>query len=396
MRALARIAKRRGIAAWIVGGAVRDCVLGLPSSETDVAVARDAEGLAHELEKEGVGRAVFLSRGRPGPRVFRVAGKRLLDIAEIEGESITADLARRDFTVNAMAVALDSGDLLDPFGGLGDLALRRLSCAGAGNMIADPLRTLRAARFFAAHGLRPDRATLDAARGAAPLLPRVAPERIGSELAKLLASPKAAPALSWAHRAGILSSALGIALTPATAAALLRSLTACDRTARALTPDRRRRLRLSLVAFRLHQSSAATRGWLRSLRWARRESDEVARLSELAASAGGIRTRREAWRWIVDAGVLGGDALRLLDDLGPAARRSATKLRRLWREPLQEVRVTGDDVVRWLGLCPGPLVGELLTALRVEAAAGGVRNRREARHWLTVQVPLPTVTGYNS
>ena len=70
----------------------------------------------------GFGRAVFLSRDRPGPRVFRVAGKRPLDLAELEGGSIEADLARRDFTANAVALALPGGQLLDPFGGIADIA----------------------------------------------------------------------------------------------------------------------------------------------------------------------------------------------------------------------------------------------------------------------------------
>src|SRR5262249_9767729 len=147
--ALERAARARGASAWIVGGALRDRALGLPVPEIDVAVAGDAEAIAADLERDGGGRAVFLSKDRPGPRVFRVAGARPLDVAEIEGGSIEADLERRDFTANALALELPAGTLVDPFGGLADLERRRLRGVRPENFAEDPLRILRAARFQA-------------------------------------------------------------------------------------------------------------------------------------------------------------------------------------------------------------------------------------------------------
>ncbi|MGE5413997.1 MAG: hypothetical protein ACM3NW_07475, partial [Syntrophomonadaceae bacterium] len=172
---LARAASRRGAEAWIVGGALRDRLLGVATPEIDVAVSGDAEAIAGDLERAGAGRAVFLSRDRPGPRVFRVAGRRPLDVAELEGGSIETDLARRDFTVNAMAVSAVSGELLDPFGGLEDLRQRRLRAVRADNLVDDPLRVLRAARLYGTLGLLPDRALLSASRRAAAAFTRVAP-----------------------------------------------------------------------------------------------------------------------------------------------------------------------------------------------------------------------------
>src|SRR4030095_9244164 len=125
MRALARTAQARGVPVWIVGGAVRDAVMGRPVPEIDVAVRGDAQALAAALEHHGEGRAVFLSEERPGPRGFRVArvpqrarrsprvfgvaGRRPIDVAEVEGGTIETDLGRRDFTVNALAVDLEDG-----------------------------------------------------------------------------------------------------------------------------------------------------------------------------------------------------------------------------------------------------------------------------------------------
>jgi tRNA nucleotidyltransferase/poly(A) polymerase len=126
--------------AWIVGGALRDRALGRAVSEVDLAVSGDAERVADALESRGFGRAFLLSADR-SPRVFRVAGRRrLLDVAEIEGGSIETDLARRDFTVNALAFDLATGTLLDPFHGLGDLDRRRLTMVAEKNLADDPLR----------------------------------------------------------------------------------------------------------------------------------------------------------------------------------------------------------------------------------------------------------------
>ncbi len=397
VRALARVARRLGVETWIVGGAVRDASLGLPVPEIDAAIAGDAEAAARELEKEGAGRAVFLSKDRPGPRVYRVAGRRPIDIAEIEGGSIEADLGRRDFTVNAIAVPAgnSAAGVIDPFGGLADLAARRLRPVRPGNLRDDPLRALRAARFVATHGLVPDRATLVAARAAAPLLPGVAAERIGGELSRILGSPFAAPAMSWAARADLLPAALGLALPGRRAAAVARGLRALDDAGtRRLPEDRRRRLRLAFLALGLELSGGPARAWLARRRLPRREAEDAARLAELVEAAAAIRgrDRRDAWRWVLEAGPLASDAAHLL-----ARRRQprlAARLSRLARLEPRRVRVGGDDVLRWLAIPAGPQVGRLLRELAVAAACGDVTNRREARHWLSGQVregPAPAI-----
>ncbi|HEY1252495.1 MAG TPA: hypothetical protein VGH97_15040 [Thermoanaerobaculia bacterium] len=395
VRALARLAKQAepgGVAVWLVGGAVRDAALGRPIPEVDAAVGGDAEALAKALEAAGFGTAVFLSRDRPGPRVFRVAGRRPIDIAEIEGGSIEADLRRRDFTANAIAVGLDDGRILDPFGGLSDLARARLRPVDPRNLLDDPLRALRAARFLATHGLSPDAATLEAARRAAPGLARVAPERIAVELSRLLEAPEAAGGLAWAARAEVLPAALGLPISRPEAARAARALGRLDAAAfRRLPSSRRRRLRLARLAGALGLAPEETRRWLAGLRLSRREAEETARLQELASSALRVRSRRDGFAWLLAAGDLAPDALALASLRGGAEEvRRVTRLKRLARVPLRRVRVTGGDVIRWLSLEPGPPVGALLERLRLEAALGTVRNRREARNWLAGQVrPRP-------
>lgn len=388
VRALAEACATRGLSAWIVGGALRDALLGLPISEIDAAVNGDPEPPARALEAAGRGRAVFLSKDRPGPRVFRVAAAQSeLDLAALEGATIGEDLARRDFTVNALALPVSGGALVDPFGGAADLAAGTLRGVRERNFRDDPLRTLRAARLVATHALTPDARLLRWSRAAAPGLAHVASERIAAELAKLLAAPRVADALGWAARAGILPEALGIALTPARAAALARAASALDAAGvRALPGDRRRRLRLAWLAARVASDEAGARRWLADRRWGRRESDEAARLVGLAARAAAAPRGDAAWRWVLDAGGLARDAARLATLLAPRSRAAAARLARLARRAPARVSVSGRDVMEWTGLAPGPRVGELLAGLQVAAAAGRVTNRKDARHWLSVQV----------
>jgi tRNA nucleotidyltransferase (CCA-adding enzyme) len=397
VRALARIAADTGVDAWLVGGAVRDAAMGLDTlPEVDAAVSRDAQKIAEALERAGLGTAVFLSKDRPGPRVFRVAGRRPLDVAEIEGGTIEADLRRRDFTVNAVAVGLGpfEGRIVDPLGGLSDLAHGRLRCVDPKNLLDDPLRALRAARFLATHGLSPDSATLAAARTAALELRRVARERIAVELARLLEAPEASPALAWAARAGLLPATLGLALSAQRAARAARSLRALDLSAiRRLPPERRRRLRLAGLAGALALTPEQTRRWLSGLRLPRRDAEEAARLQSLALSAARIRSgdRTAAVAWLLEAGDAAPDALLLARrSAGRETVRRITRLERLARTPRSRLAVSGGDVIRWASVAPGPRVGELLAQLRLQIALGAVRNRREARNWLAVQVrPRP-------
>lgn len=369
--------------AWIVGGALRDRALGRTVAEVDLAVSGDAGTVARALESRGHGSAFLLSSDR-SPRVFRVAGeRRLLDIAEIEGGSIESDLTRRDFTVNALAFDLDSGKLLDPFHGLRDLERRRLAMVSERNLADDPLRCVRAARFLATHGLTPDRRTSVACRRVASTLDRVARERVQAELAKLLEAREAAPALNWAWRSGVLEPALGLPIPQERWKRLARRLGTFDSVpVRTVPGTRRRRLRLALLAAGLGLSPAAAAGWLRRLRWSTEEASGVARLLELATTARSPLEGDDAWRWILRAGDRAPDALRLLEMHAPRSRRAARRLSARLRRRRAILEIRGGDLLEWLSLPPGPDVGRLLEAVRVEGLAGRVRTRAEARKWL--------------
>jgi tRNA nucleotidyltransferase/poly(A) polymerase len=386
LRTLRRGAARRGLRTWIVGGAPRDLWLNRPILDVDVAVDGEALALATDLARLGAGRLVRLSADPP--RVYRLAGRNVeLDLAEIERGSILADLGRRDFTVNAIALPLLGGPPLDPFEGLQDLEALRLRAVAAANFADDPLRTLRAPRFMATHGLVPDRTTLSICRRAAPGLSDVAPERIRTELTRLLEAVRAAPALAWAARAGILSPALGRPVSRAVARRFARRGIPCDHPAvLRLAPDERRRVRLAQIAAALSLSPAEAARWLAARRWSRAEAGAAARVLELARDAG-LAGDTDPWRWIRQAGPLAAQALALLAASGKASRMLSARLARRLRSRRRVPRFAGSDVMAWTGIAPGPEVGWLLEELEVAALAGRIRTRREGRKWLLARAP---------
>ncbi|MEA2289238.1 MAG: poly(A) polymerase, partial [Solirubrobacteraceae bacterium] len=109
----------RGVDAWLVGGAVRDRLLGRDTDDVDVAVDGDVAELAQALRRQHGGAAFPLGEGFGGWRVM--AGTGHVDLLPLAGGSIEADLAARDFTVNAMAQSLADDALVDPYGGATDV-----------------------------------------------------------------------------------------------------------------------------------------------------------------------------------------------------------------------------------------------------------------------------------
>jgi tRNA nucleotidyltransferase (CCA-adding enzyme) len=389
--ALARLASAAGVRAWIVGGAPRDGLLGREDLDVDIAVSGDPEALARRLEALGFGTAVAISER--APRVFRVAGRRPVDLAELEGDSIGQDLARRDFTANAIAIDLQTGAWIDPFGGIGDLAKRRLRLVRESNLIDDPLRAFRAARLYATHELRPDPRTLAACRVAAPGLERTAAERIQTELAKMLEADCVAGAFRWAEKAGLLSPALGLELPSSRWKVAARNLARLDGSPTAALEGRRRRiLRLAAISAGLELQPATAAQWLRRRRHARADAGAVARLLELVGAAPAACSQYSRWAWLYDAGEQAEDALSLLEASHPRRGALARRLAGLDRHARRGPAVSGADLIRWLGEKPGPAVGRLLREVGIEVLAGNVRTRPEARRWLICR-NAPSVDG---
>ncbi len=186
----ARVRLPEADGAYLVGGTVRDLLLGRTPADLDIAVAADPAEYARSVARAGGRRVVAM--GKPGQEVFRVATNDvLIDVTALKNGRIEDDLEARDFTINAMAWSLRAHKVVDPLGGQNDLTARRIRIVSPGAFKSDPLRLLRAYRLAASLGFEIDEATRDAIRQASGLIANPAGERIRVELLQLLAVPNA-------------------------------------------------------------------------------------------------------------------------------------------------------------------------------------------------------------
>jgi len=209
---LARLAGRLPGPAWLVGGAVRDALLGAESADLDVVVPDGALEAGSALARAVPGAGfVVLDADR---RVCRVVAGARVDVADLQEPTLEADLRRRDFTVDALAVPLGelcaagTAPVIDPTGGLADLEARRVRPCGPGVVAADPVRALRGVRLALRPGfdLHADAEAQIAA--AAPALAAVAPERAREELAGILRAQETGRGLRLMDRLGLAAALL--------------------------------------------------------------------------------------------------------------------------------------------------------------------------------------------
>jgi len=177
--------------AWLVGGAVRDRLLGRPTDDYDVAVDGDARRLARALARAVDAHVFGLSEAFGVWRVVSRDHRWQVDVLPLADRSIEADLAQRDFTINAIAEPLAGGGFVDPFGGVDDVRQRRLRMVSPRAFALDPLRTLRLARLACELGFEVDGDTAAAAAASSPALAQVAPERIFTEVKRILVADRA-------------------------------------------------------------------------------------------------------------------------------------------------------------------------------------------------------------
>ena len=187
-RTVRELARERAIKLWLVGGAVRDILLGRPLHDWDFAVNRDAMGLARAVGDALGGFFFPLDEERGTARVvFETDGSRLeLDFALLRAASLADDLAERDFTINAMALD-DHYELLDPLGGRADLEAGRIRATSEHVFRDDPVRLLRAVRLEAELGFETEPRTDAWIRRDATLLGHPAAERLRDEFVRGLA-----------------------------------------------------------------------------------------------------------------------------------------------------------------------------------------------------------------
>jgi tRNA nucleotidyltransferase/poly(A) polymerase len=377
---------------FLVGGSVRDRLLGLPCHDHDLVTTGDPAVLARALTRAFHGRSFLL--GHPPKAVWRVvAGPHAFDLWGVES-TLERDIRRRDFTVNALVWRLPRGPLIDLVQGLDDLAAGRLCVVAAENLRDDPLRVLRGLRLVAT---RPQLALTTASERqlgeAAAGLPRVARERVTDELRLLLAGPAVRRALAGAQRTGALA-----ALAPgwasvkdteavlAQAQALQRLRAGAGSTLGAGASSVAAALLAAPAAgFPARWDEAAAAEELERIGFPRRAARRLA----AAASHGeqlaraGLAPGGESRVTLLDAAEPAAAAAWAVARLGPAALPAARALlcwrrRFVARAPL----VGGEELVEALGLPAGPARARAIRELAVARARGEVRSRRQALAFL--------------
>ena len=322
-----------GEEAWVVGGAVRDELLGRALVDLDVA-CRDPQAAAREYAKRSGGAPFPLSERHGAWRVALEAG-RTVDFTPLPG-TIEDDLATRDFTINAIAVPLAGGEPVDPHAGRADIeagVIRAVSPTVFGD---DPLRLLRAVRLEDELGFRLDAETERLVREHAELVTQPAGERILAELVRLSEA-----GYGRADELGLLAPLGG-------SSAGLERRELVDRPAFRLVAvfgDSLRRLPVSNELKR----------YARALLRAERPGGRISRARSTAF--GGRPSRGRSMRWSSSG-------------LSSTPRRSREAREHDPAEPL----LRGDE----LGLPPGPEIGRLLELVEEERAAGEISTREEA------------------
>lgn len=198
--------RHRGIEGWLVGGTVRDRELGRLSPDLDVVVVGDPADIAREVAARLKSPWFALSARHGAYRVVGPEGH--VDLARMRGDAIADDLAHRDFTMNAMAIPVAGGCLVDPFNGR--MHLRDGLLVGVSDSIFrdDPLRLMRAARFCHLLGLRLDAHLRRQLQSQSGYLVRSAPERVISEIALTLDAGDSAAAVRLWEDLGLLQTLL--------------------------------------------------------------------------------------------------------------------------------------------------------------------------------------------
>jgi hypothetical protein len=316
--------------AWFVGGAVRDELLGRPVIDVDV-VCPDPRAAARAYARLSGGAPFPLSEKHASWRVVLPSG-RTVDFTPVHG-TIEADLARRDFTINAIAVPVGGGEAVDPSGGREDLQLRLVRAVSESIFEDDPLRLLRAVRLEDELGFRLAPLTEELVRSEAGRVTEAAGERVLAELERMSAG-----GFRRLEELGLLA-ALGGRVD--------------ERLDRVDSPIYRLVAAFGDNVRRLPVSNELKR-YARALLHAEPPANGSAR--ELH------RFRRATEPWALDALAFVG-----ADDLAPAVEEARAA------EPAEPL-VRGDE----LGLARGPEIGRVLALIEEERAAGTISTREEA------------------
>ncbi|MEB3307328.1 MAG: CCA tRNA nucleotidyltransferase [Cyanobacteriota bacterium] len=351
--------------AVLVGGAVRDAVLGRLQErpDLDLVVSEGAISLGRRLAREQSGTCVVLDDRRDIARVVLAGWS--IDLARRQGSDLAADLQRRDYTVNAMALPLAPGSpVVDPTGGLRHLRHRQLVTVAEANLLEDPLRLLRGLRLAAELEFSIESGTLQAIRRHAPRLGEVAGERVLTELEKLSAAQNGDSALALVCDLKLLEP---WSVEPSLALPKQRLALKAARMHGLLDPELSTALPIARMAWLLAGPAA---GRLKGSRRLQQRCELLRRWWEVLAGRSlgslGENERLELHRQMEE------DLPALVLNLAESdARRALVR----WRDPNDVLfhpkpPLDGHRLQQILRLQPGPVLGQVLNHLMAERAFG--------------------------
>jgi tRNA nucleotidyltransferase (CCA-adding enzyme) len=387
--------ERAGYDTWCVGGAVRDALLGLPNADWDLATSatpQEVMRLFRRHVKLGVehGTVGVLDRENKVHEVttFRRDVETDGRHARVAfGVSLDDDLARRDFTINAIAYKPQTREIRDPFHGREDLARHVLRAVGSppDRMREDRLRALRAMRFAARFEFAIDPATWAAVVASVPALPRLSAERVAQELEKTMDQVRRPSLALERWRA---SGALGV-LIPALAAIDDRTIASLDHLPLPRGPRREARKVNRLAAMFWGISGDAAFRAAAALRFSKQRAQWIGALAGAWADLGpeievalarGRPQPAQVRRWVARVGRLNTVAFwRIAAARLPAASRVyRAAVRSAFRDPVEmaDLAIDGNDLIR-AGIPPGPRIRQILERLLDEVLVDPRRNTRE-------------------
>ncbi len=368
---------------FLVGGTVRDLLLGAPSFDVDIAIEGDAIAFATALAERLGGR--MRTHRKFGTAAVFYGDDGRVDVVTARTESYDApavlpsvahagihdDLFRRDFTINAMAVSLradDLGELVDPYGGRADLEARRIRVLHPRSFIDDPTRIFRAVRYENRLGFRMDEETVALAHDSVGTghVGDLTPARLREELIALFGEGAVGHTIERIHELGLDEAIHPHLSADAETVELLDRLTALDAEFELGVPAWR--LGFAVLARRLPPDEVLH--WLRSLKLRRRDAELIAaavtvgpRLAESVRDADPAEVVTLADPYTPDAPLY---ALALADL--PPLRDYFGRLRSV------RLELTGTDLAA-LGMAESPRVGEILAELRRRKLNGELESR---------------------
>jgi tRNA nucleotidyltransferase (CCA-adding enzyme) len=372
------LAEERGVRAHLVGGFVRDMLLGRPNLDVDVVVEGDGVAFA-EAAAERLGVKVRVHR-RFGTAVLVLSRDLHVDVTSarteyytkpgalptVERSSLRQDLFRRDFSINAIAACVDPdcfGAIADPFGGVRDLERGIVRVLHPLSFVEDPTRVFRAARFEQRYGFRIESGTELLARQAVAMgmLEEVSGARVREELIAILDEEPAFPALARLADLGALQALGPEGMDADRALEELCEVEASLPEMAALLPRRPSHRVAMLIPLVAHTSPVVTERWAHRLRLSHDYVDAMlAVVTRGAAVERALRDRRgmrdSRLRELLDP--VPAEALTYLYAVGDGTARE--RIARYGREVARlRAAVTGDDL-RQLGMEPGPEYSAIL------------------------------------